>query len=403
MPLHSPPAVLSGQRVALTGTLASMTHREAFNLIREHDGVATEHVSRGTTLLVIGEEGWPLEADGRISVKLQEAESLRNDGGGPRLASESEFLRMIGLGGDEAEPRLYTPAMLSRLLGVSPNAIRRWERLGVLVPVRKVGRLPYFTFREVTRLRRLVELIEAGVPTAKLEESLRWLAEFTGDDGIATEQLELLRESRLLVTRDDDGPVQVGSGQRLFEFESDPGDMPDASDGEVHALPFVRPPEERSAIDWYELACDHYEAGSLSEAEAAFRQAIRRRPEQPEFHFHLAETLYRLGEADRALERYLTATDWDPDYIEAWGQIGVLHLDRREPGEARSALEHAVDLSDEFADGYFHLGEAMIELGDRSAARRHLRRYLAIERDGPWADIARQKLDLLGAGDDPPF
>ncbi|MCH7990253.1 MAG: BRCT domain-containing protein, partial [Planctomycetes bacterium] len=66
----SPP--LQGERVSFTGTLASMTHRQAIELVAEHGGVATPHVSRQLTILVIGEEGWPLEPDGRASQKLQQ-------------------------------------------------------------------------------------------------------------------------------------------------------------------------------------------------------------------------------------------------------------------------------------------------------------------------------------------
>ena len=409
-----------------------MTHAEAFAVIREHGGEPAEHVSRATTLVVIGEEGWPLEADGRVSVKLQEAEALRAAGSGLRLASESEFLRMVGLADDEAQPRLYTPAMLSRLLGLSPNLVRRWERLGVLRPVKKVGRLPYFTFREVTRLRRISELLAAGVPRSQLEQSLRQLTDLTGGtsdggaespsrdatsrdatsttathsetgeketgerddfDGLA-QQLELLAGSQLLVRRDERGLIDVGSQQRVFDF----GGIAEDDDSPAATVPFRQRADRsqpRSALEWYELACDHYEASELTAAERAFREATRQRPEQPEFHFHLAETLFRLGEADRALERYFAATEWDPEYIEAWGQIGVLHLDRHEADEARAALLKAIDLDDDFADGHFHLGETMVELGDLAAARRHLRRYLALESSGPWAELARQKLTLI--------
>ncbi len=55
---------LSGERVAFTGTLASMTHRQAAELVAQQGGAPPEHVSSKTTLLVVGEEGWPLEADG---------------------------------------------------------------------------------------------------------------------------------------------------------------------------------------------------------------------------------------------------------------------------------------------------------------------------------------------------
>ncbi|MBT4864132.1 MAG: GlcNAc transferase, partial [Planctomycetaceae bacterium] len=53
---------LQGECVAFTGILASMTHRQAFELVEEHGGGPTTHVNRQTTMLVIGEEGWPLEA-----------------------------------------------------------------------------------------------------------------------------------------------------------------------------------------------------------------------------------------------------------------------------------------------------------------------------------------------------
>ena len=392
----TPPPVLAGQRVALTGTLASMTHHDAAELIRQHGGQAVDHVGRSTTLLVIGEEGWPLDSDGRISVKLREAESLRQSGGGLRLAAESEWLRMIGLQEEESLQRLYTPAMLSRLLDLSPNLVRRWERLGLLRPVRKVGRLPYFDFREVTRLRRISDLLAAGVPKSQLEESLRSLQELP-ESLAAADQLELLSGSRTLVVRDESGLIHVGTRQRVLDFEEP------SVGGEVDSVPFQRRSEPRTAVDWYEQACDRYEAGDLAAAESSLRAALRERPEQPEFHFQLAETLYRLGEADRALERYLVATDWDPEYVEAWSQIGALHLDRQEPTQAKAALEQALDLSDDFADGHFHLGEAMHELGELAAARRHLRRYLTLESRGPWAELARQKLEVLDRDDEPPF
>ncbi len=73
METGSPP--LQGERVSFTGTLASMTHRQAQQLVAEHGGAAMPHVSRQLTILVIGEEGWPLEQDGRASQKLVECMS----------------------------------------------------------------------------------------------------------------------------------------------------------------------------------------------------------------------------------------------------------------------------------------------------------------------------------------
>ena len=65
--------VLAGQVVSFTGTLASMTHRAALELVERAGGRGVNSVTQGTTLLVIGEEGWALEDDGRASLKLRQA------------------------------------------------------------------------------------------------------------------------------------------------------------------------------------------------------------------------------------------------------------------------------------------------------------------------------------------
>ena len=125
-PIQSSP-VLQGERVAFTGTLASMTHRHAMDLVEQHGGQSSQHVSHQTTLLVVGEEGWPLEADGRISVKLDQARQLHDKGEPVRILSESEWLALLNVEPHERRQlQLYTPAMLSQLLNISVHEIRRW-------------------------------------------------------------------------------------------------------------------------------------------------------------------------------------------------------------------------------------------------------------------------------------
>ena len=69
--------------VAFTGRLASMKRAEAFEHVRKHGGTPHRGVTKGTTLLVVGELGWPLLADGRPSNSLARAKSY-----GVTVASE---------------------------------------------------------------------------------------------------------------------------------------------------------------------------------------------------------------------------------------------------------------------------------------------------------------------------
>ena len=59
--------------VAFTGRLASMKRAEAFEHVRRHGGTPRRGVTKGTSLLVVGELGWPLLADGRPSNSLAQA------------------------------------------------------------------------------------------------------------------------------------------------------------------------------------------------------------------------------------------------------------------------------------------------------------------------------------------
>ena len=88
---------LVGETVAFTGTLASMTHRDAIRLVEQYGGRATHTVSSATTMLVIGEEGWPLEPDGGTSQKLQQTTQLVAEGSDARILAESDWLQLLGL------------------------------------------------------------------------------------------------------------------------------------------------------------------------------------------------------------------------------------------------------------------------------------------------------------------
>jgi hypothetical protein len=57
-----------------------MIHRDAIRLVEQYGGRATHSVSGSTTMLVIGEEGWPLEDDGGASQKLQQVMQMIADG-----------------------------------------------------------------------------------------------------------------------------------------------------------------------------------------------------------------------------------------------------------------------------------------------------------------------------------
>ena len=393
------PPLLRGERVALTGTLASMTHKQAAACIAQHGGEASSHVSQQTTLLVVGEEGWPLEADGSPSQKFLQAQALRERGASLRVLRESDFLHLLGLGERrDAVHRLYTPAMLGPMLDLPVSLIRRWERAGLLRAAKRVCRLPYFDFQEVARLRRLAELLDAGVPRAELEQSLAALAELFPE--FPRSKLELLAHGQRVLLRDGRGLLEPASGQRVLDFEPKPASEASSSDEPAavrFAAAFPVGQGLPTAIDWFSRGCELLEADAPAAAVEAYRMSLMHRPHDAETQFCLADALYRSGNAAAALERYYAVIESDRGYLEAWTQIGCLHSERGENGPATAALRVALELHPDYPDAHLHLAEALHAAGDSDAALPHWQQYLAFDRCGPWADLARQR---LGESDD---
>jgi tetratricopeptide (TPR) repeat protein len=398
IPLESTPP-LTGERVAFTGTLASMTHAQAAEVVRQQGGEATEHVSRQTTMLIVGEEGWPLEEDGSPSTKLRDVEQWNKDGEQIRIVEEADFLHLVGLSETRDEVRrLYTPATLSTLLDVDVRVIRSWERAGLIRPIRKVYRLPYFDFREVNSVRKLTELLDAGVPGSEIEQTLRQLPGFANGIDRPLEQLQLLARDRRVVLRDQYGLIIPSSGQRLFDFDpaEDQPTRARAAGDDPPSVPFLQipdSPQQWTARDWFVEGCRRHADDEIPGAIEAFRLSLMTETENPEAHYYLAECLYRQRKIEAALERYYVAAEEDHEYLEAWIQIGSLHRELGEPEQALNAFDIALDIHTDFAEAHYHKAEVLCEMGRDIEAVDHWEAYLEQDSRGPWAETARQRLE----------
>ncbi len=400
-----------------------MTHLQAHELAQQHGGTATQHVSRQTTMLVVGEEGWPLEPNGHPSLNMQEASRLQQEGLPLRIVSESDWLRLLGLDGRCREVHaLYTPAMLSRSLNVPIGTIRRWERLGLIRPVKKVYRLPYFDYAEAAGVRRLNDLLQAGVPRSQLEASLAKIRHLLPGVERPLAQLNLLAQDARLVARDDHGLFEPTTGQRCFDFSAaaphgtplpSAADMAEPEDGAILAFrrtatdcetnttattdsPADDARKHWSSEQWFAEGCRHLDAHRAEAAIEAFRLALMDRSESPEIHFHLADALFRLGRADAALERYYAAVEVDHNYLEAWMQIGSLLAARGELEPALEALTLALSIHADYADAHWQTADVLLQLGRTEEAVDHWRSYLRFDTRGPWAEEARQRLEEFG-------
>lgn len=399
--------VLSGQVVSFTGTLASMTHRAALELTERAGGRGVHSVTQGTTLLVIGEEGWALEDDGRASLKLRQALQLVSEGAGIRIVAESDWLQMLGL--DERRDeirRAHTPAMLSRMLNVPVRLIRRWARLGLLRPVRTVGRLPWFDYREAAGARRLAGLLGEGVSAEVIERSLGELSRVLAGSDRSLAQLNLLVRDDEILLRDERGVLNPRTGQRLLDFDGEASAGGEFSDSGSECIVAgdlgagAAGSGEWSADELFHEGCRLSEGGDFDEAVTVFRRCLGAvglgggdslQPDPADINFHLADALYRGGRLEAAVERYYCAIEWAPEFIEAWSQLGCLQAELEEFELAEAALRRALSIHSSNPDVLLSFAQLLDRLGREGEAVEYWRQYLRFDSRGPWSEHARMR------------
>lgn len=388
---------LSDKRVCFVGRLASMSKRDAARLARDHGATVAEKPNAKVDLIVVGEEGLPLIEDALLDELLDSSTRDAFENGLLEVIAETELWRRLNLVEIEADiHRLYTPAMLAELLGVSVAIIRRWHRRGLIVPTREVRRLPYFDFQEVATARRLAELLAAGDSPAVIEKKLESLARYLPSVRRPLAQLSVIVEGRQILLRQGDGLIEPG-GQLRFDFDAPaPAEQPPveeaaaSSDG-VSNAELAR--MARSPDDLFAEAAELEEAGDIVSAIDTYRAAMAAAGPTAEACFQLAELFYRLGDVSAARERYYMAIELDEDYVEARANLGCVLAETGQLELAVAAFQGALAFHGDYADVHYHLARALSELGDRKKARGHWQAFIRLAPDSPWAEEAREQLD----------
>ena len=372
--------ILQDQRIAFVGRLASMAKRDAAQLARQHGATVLEKPDASAHLIVVGEEQFPLPEVEDQSQWFDEATRRQIEQGTIEVITETQLWQRLGLVEAQHEiHRLYTPAMLADLLGVSVAVIRRWHRRGLIVPVREVRRLPYFDFQEVATARRLAELLAAGVSPRAIERQLESLARYLPDVTRPMAQLSVIVQGKEILLRQGDGLIEPG-GQWRFDF--------DAWEGE----PTPQQAVPTTAEQMCRLAAELEEDGQLAAAAEMYRAAMAAAGPKAEICFQVAELLYRQGDLGGARERYYMAIELDEDYVEARANLGCVLAETGQRELAVAAFEGALRYHPDYADVHYHLARTLDEMHERPRAEEHWRAFVAQAPDSPWAEEARGRL-----------
>ena len=252
-------------------------------------------------------------------------------------------------------------------------------------------------------MRRLQEMLSAGIPREQIESSLRGLQALFPSMDRPLAQLDILSRDATVMYRDGRGLVEARSGQRRFDFDGSEAlaDSPDnAATVESSTLPpaggesgFQAGQAFWTSEDWFDRGCQLLEDDDRPGAIEAFRMAIMDCPDDPEIHFHLADALFRGGNLPGALERYHVAVELDHEYIEAWTQLGCLRSLLDDADGAINAFNIALSVHADFSEAIYHKATVLARTSGAESAVELWQRYLELDPEGPWAESVREQLD----------
>ena len=395
------------KRVALVGRFGGMNQREAANVLRSYEAIVVDAVTDPIDWVVIGAEEPPIPQDQILGDRLRTAAAA----GDVEILHETELWQRLGLVDVEQSIRRYhTPAMLAHLLGVSVRVIRRWHRRGLITPVRTLHNLPYFDFQEVATARRLAHWIASGASPQAIEQRLVELLEVLPDIQRPLDQLSILVEGKQILLRQGEGLLEPG-GQLRFDFDAlesvsdEPSDTPQNPSTESRAVLSIWDESAESnpnfnllASDPDELLTAAYESedeGDLETAIDCYHAILARDGPRADIHFQLGELLYRINEVIAARERYYSAIELDPDYVEARASLGCVLVEIGQSDLAIAAFRGALSLYEDYADVHYNLARVLDDTGREVESKHHWQRFLHLSPDSPWAEEARSRITAI--------
>ena len=300
--------------------------------------------------------------------------------------------------------RLHSSAMLAELLAVPAAAVRHWVRGGLLQPVRRAGSLEWFDFPQLVAGRHLARLLGGGLSLREIDAKLAHLA--PGGAPAAARVVErIVADGRRLSLRDGERLLGAG-GQMQFSFYTErlagdglprrlgpailPGWPPEPDHQPLPIATAPRAADETAEI--LDLADDLEAAGEFAEAAEALRAVLQAQGPTAPVMFMLAELLYRSGDLTAARERYYATIEIDGDHLQARSSLGCVLAELGEYELALAALEGVLRQEPDYADAHWHVAAVLAELGRGPEARHHLRTFLDLAPESPWAESARERL-----------
>jgi tetratricopeptide (TPR) repeat protein len=146
-----------------------------------------------------------------------------------------------------------------------------------------------------------------------------------------------------------------------------------------------RQPDALSALEG--LGVVLFQQGRAEEAAALFARGVAIEPQSVRFHANLGEALRTIRKFEQALDHLRKAVALQPTDVQAWNSLGLVAFDHHRYAAAEHAYREAIRLKPRFVHAHINLANTLQALGRSREAIDALRSALRIEANNPLALI----------------
>lgn len=257
------------------------------------------------------------------------------------------------------------------MLGLKPERIRALARQPFLSAHKDDRGHWRFDFGDLVVLRTARDLLESGVPWARVRRALAHLRE-TLPQGRPLTAVRIVANGNRVVVEDDQQAWDAESEQILLRFR--------VADLAEEVAPIAREQVIRTgtgyadAHDWYELGCQ-LEPHSPEKAREAYQKTLALDDTHADAHINLGRLLHEYGRVPEAEHHYRRALELRPGDVTALFNLGVALEDLGRLREATVAYRQAILGDARHADAHFNLAGVLERIGEKRSAVRHLKTY----------------------------
>jgi tetratricopeptide (TPR) repeat protein len=275
----------------------------------------------------------------------------------------------------------YTQADVLRILRLTQRQLSAWEKAELIAAAET------YSFFDLLQIKKVRDLCARKVRPAVIRQSLQAMQKQVA--GMENPLLEAgaYTTGHRIAFRHEGKLLEPIAGQFVMDFSANERVVRRSEPESGPAL------VENDASELFSRGIALEENPSTQvEAIAAYRKVLELEPNHPAAHINLGTLHYNRQDYGQAERHYRSAIEIDPRYALAYFDLGNVLDETGRVQEAIQTYKTALQLAPTYADAHYNLALAYEKIREPRKAVKHWRAYIKLDTTSPWAVHARNQI-----------